>query len=402
MATYKANPVGDFKPIGALAGVYAGENTANQELQNRMANLADLFDLRQKGITADTGEFELGEKRYKAPSERLTSDVAGRFSQAQLDTPGYFQGRVAGVMGEDQTKAATGAYDTSMLPSKTAAGLAANVAATAESGQKAHITALENVVSAERAGGKGRAMSYILEHYTDPKQRELLLTELQNGTAQKMLESYAYNNPTQLGKMQEIHAQGQNSLAVANATARSYEYSANKNYEAAIAAAEKGQLATAIAAAKYSADAYKAAFDEVQTNLDMYRKEDQQKPEYKLLLKKKDALREQMTEAANLLVKMSKEPMREIPAPTGKGAGSSSTTITSKQANPPAKVVITDEMLASGPQTATAPPVTPPPAKGTYRIVQSMGGDQAVVMLNNGDVRVQSQKQLQSYGFKPE
>lgn len=401
MATYGQYDTA-YKPSGALGAFYSGQNAANLEQQNQLATIADIFDQRQKDLTYRSGEFKLGEEQYAAPNQRAVSDLTGANANYMLDPTRVAQMN-QGLLGEAQSKVAAGTYDTAVLPSKTTAGIASNESGASESKYKQLATTLSTLDSIATGQGNMAAVQYVMQNFKDPQQRDTYLGLIRDGQLPTLVEHMALNAPSQIQKREDLTIQGKTQRDVAAINARSYEYSANKNYEAAVAAAEKGQLATAIAAAKYSADAYKAAFDEVQTNLDMYRKEDQQKPEYKLLLKKKDALRDQMTEAANLLVKMSKEPMREITTPTGKGAsGSSSTTITSKQANPPAKMVITDEMLATGPQAATTQPVAPPPPAGKYRVVMTMGGDQAMVMLNNGQTEVRSLKQLQSYGFKPE
>jgi hypothetical protein len=335
MATYGQYDTA-YKPSGALGAVYSGQNAANLEQQNQLANLADLFDLRQKGITADTGEFDLGEKQYKAQSERLAADVAGKLSSTQLKTPGYFQGRVAGVMGEDQSKAATGTYDTAVLPSKTTAGIATNELGASESRYKQLATTLSTLDSIATGQGNMAAVQYVMQNFKDPQQRDTYLGLIRDGQLPTLVEHMALNAPSQIQKREDLNTQGKTSRDVAAITARSYEYTADRNYNAAVIAAGKGELAIAIAAAKQSHDTFKAALDETQASLDSFLKEDQQSQKYKDLVTQKTALRQKMIDASDLLIKMSKQPQPELIPPRGAGKGNASGTthVVSKPAYP--------------------------------------------------------------------
>ena len=318
MATYQPMETG-FKPEGPLGAWISGQNEANQQLQNRMANLADLFDQRQKDLTYRTGQFDLGEKQYKAPSERLASDVTGRLSRTQLDTPGYFTGRVAGAMGQDQSLAAKGSLDAALLPSATASGIATNVATTAQKGQDAHITALMNVGKALRSGGKGQATQYILNNYSDPKQRQALLGEVENNTIQSSLQHYAYNNPTQLAKMQQTKAEIAGRANAANITAKSYNYAADKNLELALLNQDKLQLDALESKAQRSADLAKQLKANLSANPMWLLKEGKASPEYKAAASAAASAERDATEALTKLLQFVQQPR------TGKPSAASST-----------------------------------------------------------------------------
>ena len=289
MATYQQQAVGDFKPIGALAGIYSGENAANIEQQNRIANLADMFDQRQKDMTYRRNEFDLGELQAMAPNVRATSNLAGAQAKS-MSTPEAIKAYSEGQLGGYQTTAAKGALDTASLPGQIA---------TAKQG--AHVTALLGVSAALKGGGNMGATNWILNNYTDPKQRQLLLDEVNNGTVDAALKQFALGSPTHIAEMDKERYKGDIELQKANISAASFANTADKQLRAAQLAAEKLDLQSAEGAAKAALEAYKASGDELGKMIDQFKPTEKQSPRYLELLKQQGELRKRMIETSNFI-----------------------------------------------------------------------------------------------------
>lgn len=334
MATYGQYDTA-YKPSGALGAVYSGQNAANLEQQNQLATIADIFDQRQKDLTYRSGEFKLGEEQYAAPNVRATSDLAGATARSQ-NTPQFLASQNAGLQGQWASQAAKGAVDTALQPSAITAGIASNESGASESRYKQLATTLSTLDSIATGQGNIAAVQYVMQNFKDPQQRDTYLGLIRDGQLPTLVEHMALNAPIQIQKREELTIQGKTQRDVAAINARSYEYTADKNYNAAVIAAGKGELAIAIAAAKQSHDTFKAALDEAQASLDAFRKEDQQSQKYKDLVAQKTTLRQKMIDASDLLIKMSKQPQPELIPPRGAGAGNASGTthVVSKPAYP--------------------------------------------------------------------
>jgi len=314
MATYQPIPVGDYKPIGVLAGIYAGENAANQEQQNRIANLAQLFDQRQKDLTYRTGEFDLEEKKYAAPTQRLVSDVTGRTAQTQLDTPGYFQSGVNSTMGQNQVNIAAGAKATALSPSDIARGRATNEADIAGQEQKGHITAIQNLIPMLDQQGALATSQFISDNYPNPKQRDLLLQAIGGGVdgMQALLNRMAASDPAQINRMAEQRLKNEGGLDVAKENSKGSIASATRAANAAIYNGGKLALAQAKDAATVALQSSKQYFDEVTASIEQW-KGDKASPDYKQLLAQQKVARTRAENAVNLLVRLAKKLEEPLP-----------------------------------------------------------------------------------------
>lgn len=240
MATYQPIQTG-YKPEGALGALYAGENAAMARQQNQMANLADMFDQQQKDLTYRTGEFDLGEKQYMAPSKRAVSDL-DMATAIGKNNPTYLTAMRGGETGQAQSLAAKGSLDTALLPLSITAGQTKLTSEVGANKQNSHITALLGANAALKQGGKMGAVKWVLDNYTDPDQRKVLLSEIELGKMEETLKSYAYTDPKHLAEMDKERYKGGVELEKARIAAAGMENSAKHGANAQYYAYNKDML----------------------------------------------------------------------------------------------------------------------------------------------------------------
>lgn len=171
MATYQPYSTGDFKPIGVLAGMYAGENAANQRQQNQMANLASMFDMAQTAATADTTAYNVGLQRQKEPDVMAVSNLAGETARSQ-NNPEFIRNMNAGLTGQSLSNAAKGKVDTALVPTAITSGIATNEASTIANRSKALLGTAETINSLVQSQGDGAARDWISRNVDVEKRQD--------------------------------------------------------------------------------------------------------------------------------------------------------------------------------------------------------------------------------------
>jgi len=313
MATYQALPVGDFKPMGVLAGIYAGQNAANQEQQNEIANLAELFDQRQKDLTYRTGEFNLGETQAMAGDVR--SEAALKGAQArQLATPDALDNYRLGKIGEWQTSSAKGKSDAATVDSDILLKQAQNVQATGAAKQSEKIRVLGDLAQVVKNQGIDYALQYVDNTYQNPEQRDALRQAVLLGEVgiKGMIRDYTESDPAQINRMAERALTNQGNLDVANAGARAAAITANRGYQAAVNSADKNMITAAIGTSKAWLDNLKIVQDTIDNDLNKFKTDESKlSQEYKNLIaertKVKTALNtanKQLTALTDKMIKM--------------------------------------------------------------------------------------------------
>jgi len=98
---FQAQPTG-FSPTGALGGLFAGQNAAQAQEAAYLANQGSGLD-------------------------NLVKEKEAAFAQDEMNNPALREARMAGIIGENQSKQAKGQFDMTTLPSKAKAEIAANI-----------------------------------------------------------------------------------------------------------------------------------------------------------------------------------------------------------------------------------------------------------------------------------
>lgn len=313
MATYQALPVGDFKPMGVLAGIYAGQNAANQEQQNEIANLAELFDQRQKDLTYRTGEFNLGETQAMAGDVR--SEAALRGAQArQLATPDALDNYRLGKIGEWQTSSAKGKSNVATVDSDILLKQAQNVQATGAAKQSEKIRVLGDLAQVVKNQGIDYALQYVDNTYQNPEQRDALRQAVLLGEVgiKGMIRDYTESDPAYISKMAEQRLKNEGGLDVAKENSKGSIASATRAANAAIYNGGKLALAQAKDAATVALQSSKQYFDEVTASIEQW-KGDKASPDYKQLLAQQKVARTRAENAVNLLVRLAKKLEEPLP-----------------------------------------------------------------------------------------
>lgn len=316
MATYQPIVTG-YKPEGALGALYAGENAAMARQQTESANLADLFDAYQKQAQIQQAQFNLGEAKYKAPNERAVSDLAGATALGQ-NTPEYLTAVRGGQLGQAQSLAATGSRDTALLPSSIEAGKAENNSKVASAGFTEAAKQVDIIAGLAKQSPL-MAASYISENIIAPDKRGEYLRLLRAGQIPALQKQFALENQAHIAEMDKERYKGGIELQKANISAAGYKYTADKNYDAAVAAANKLDLQSAEAAAKAANDAYKSSYTELKAQLDQFLPKDKQSPNYIALEQQVNGLRSKMVETADFIRTLRNKPKE--PLATGKNVG---------------------------------------------------------------------------------
>ena len=308
MATYAPIQTG-YKPEGALGGLYAGENAAMSRLQGDIANLADLFDLQQTGVTTQQKEFDLDKARQLLPRDLAMAEQQRLTALTESD-PDVISALTAGKVGKAQTEKATGAFDTAMLPSKIGLGTAENALKLAKTKGDTYITEVGNVHSKLLAEGPLSAANYVNTTYQDPAQREVMHNLIKQGTKgfQSVFEGYAKAQPPHIQDMLKQTLVNQGNLDVENVRAKAQVNAAVKTAIAAITSGRKLELQAAAENLKYSIETAKYYAERVDGDLrtliaqqKAMKKDYTVDPQYKALLKEKADAEKRVKDATDAM-----------------------------------------------------------------------------------------------------
>lgn len=300
MATYQPIPVGGYTPIGALAGLYAGQNVAQQEQQNQMANLADLINAYNMKTQAETGQFNLEQSRLKGPNELALSNLAG--AQAlQMNTPEALAAYRSGTMGGWQSNAAKGAVDTALQQSAIDVGKSKGLTDIASNKFREAYTHIDNIANFAKQSPL-LAANYINNTITDPEKRDEYLRLVSSGQIHDLQKHFALKSIEHQQRMDIEKLKATSEEIRANTLAQGQVNAANKQLEAAKLSEERLNFQAAETAAKTSVDVFKTVNDDLKNQLDKFKPEQKQSQEYKDLKTMHSNVRQQMLNASQYLI----------------------------------------------------------------------------------------------------
>ena len=312
---YNQIPTG-YSDTGPMGAWWAGQNAAAAEGQNRMQNLADMFDIQQKQeglqhsqkmnpllqeqqVTSNTtGGINLADLRRSQPGRTAKTASDNLFYQTLFNDPEYNTGRVAATKAADQTTARDNRIGAATEKSKTASQIAnfdeivnsqigPQAARMASMDPSMHITYLNNL------------------NLPIPLKDTLAIAASQGPAGlQRLADAIALNAPSHVTKMAEIKQQGQNQLDVANVTANGYVKSAERALEQAKLAAEKQETSLQVATLNGIAENIKLTQAQIDSDISKFRSEDKQSPAFKDLLDRRKELSKLLDQATKRLIKL--------------------------------------------------------------------------------------------------
>lgn len=306
MATYQPFATG-YKPEFAYGAALAGENEAMQRQQNRISNLADLFDLRQKGITADTGEFDLSHKRLLQPSVLAEAGVKER--EANLMTDETLRQKLAGEQADWRGKVRKEAFEQYMDPYKREGDVQGIREKTQASKQAEHIDALRNILPVLDSQGALAASAQISQIYAkEPEKRDAMLFAIQGGTkgVQNLLDHYAMTEQKSIQEMAKQRLINKGNLDVASEQGKKSLAAATRAANAAIISGEKNAITASIAVFKNNLDYLKIMNDSLLKDIESLKDDKKQSDKFKAKVEQQKTIQQQVNDSQDVLTKLAK------------------------------------------------------------------------------------------------
>lgn len=340
MATYTPIQTG-YKPEGALGGLYAGENAAMARLQSDIANLADLFDLQQTGVTTQQKQFDLDKARQFLPSDLAIAEQK-RLTALSESTPEVIKALTSGKVGTAQSQTATGAYDTAMLPSKIELGKLENIQKAAQAKGDTYITEVSNVYNKFLTEGSLSAANYVNSTYQDPTQREAMHNLVRKGQKgfQTLFDEYSKAQPKHIQEMTKQSLVNAGNLAVARVNAQGTVTAATRNANAAMAAGDKNSIVAASNSVNQGINLLKELNSELQASIEGFKNKKEQSKEYQSLLTEQRILKGRILEMQTLSESLARKLVEPTPFIDEQGRTSVPTPAPAKLVQP--SVVDTD------------------------------------------------------------